>query len=335
MPTALVTGATGFFGHHVAAALLREGWNVRALARDRPRRRTPGDWDPAIVRIPGDLSSGTDLAAAASGCEAVIHVAGLVKARTLDDYREVNARGTERLVAAAGRSAPGALFILISTQAAAGPARDGIPVREGDPPRPVSWYGVSKREGELAVERGWKGPRIILRPGVLYGAGDPGLFTYFRMAASGIVPVPARRARIQTGAVDEAARAVALAASRRDLSGRTAFLCDPEPVTIGELAAMIARLPEKPARLVSLPNSFVRAAALFETLRETATRQSRPFNADKARELLAGDWLCDPTPIRRDLKLPTPVPLGEGLRATWEWYQRAGWIPAGKGPNAR
>jgi nucleoside-diphosphate-sugar epimerase len=333
MPTALLTGATGFLGHHVAAALLAEGWGVRALARDRERRRTPGPWNPAVGRVAGDLSDSTDLAAAAAGCDAIVHVAGVIKARRLADYREVNAAGTERLVRAAQQSAAGALFVLVSSQAAVGPARSGRPVREEDPPRPVSWYGISKREGELAVERGWRGPWIVLRPGVLYGPGDRGLLTYFEMAASGWVPVPARRSRIQIGSGGQAAAAVARAASRRDLAGRAGFLCDPEPVRIGDLAAEIARLPSRPARLFGVPDALVRAAAFLETAREKATGKSRPFNADKARELLAGDWLCDPAPMRRDLGLPPPIPLAEGLRETWNWYVQAGWIrdPGGAG----
>ena len=47
----------------------------------------------------------------------------------------------------------------------------------------ISWYGHSKREGELAVAESWKGGWTVLRPGVIYGAGDRGLFVYFRMAA--------------------------------------------------------------------------------------------------------------------------------------------------------
>lgn len=326
MPTALLTGATGFFGHHVAAALLAEGWTVRALARDRVRRRTPGPWNPGVERLSGDLSDATDLAGAAAGCDAVVHVAGVIKARTLADYREVNAASTERLVRAAQQSAPGAMFVLVSSQAAVGPARAGQPVREQDPPRPVSWYGVSKREGELAVERGWRGPWIVLRPGVLFGPGDRGLLTYFEMAAAGWVPVPARRSRIQLGSAWQAAAAVARAASRTDLAGRAGFLCDPDPVRIGDLASQIARLPSRPARLFAVPDVLVRAAAFLETAREKATGRSRPFNADKAREMLAGDWLCDPGPMRRDLALPPPEPLPQGLRTTWDWYVQAGWI---------
>ena len=83
---------------------------------------------------------------------------------------------------------------------------------------------------------------------------------------------------------------------------------------------------------------LVRLAGAVETLREAATGRSRPFNADKAREILAGDWLCDPTPFRRDLALPQPPPLEDGLRETWDWYRKQGWLPepgAGNRPGAR
>ncbi len=330
MPTAFLTGGTGFLGHHVARALLSQGWKVRALARQKPRRREPGLFELPIERVEGDLSGESVLSAAAAGCDAIVHAAGLVKARSLRDYREVNARGTERLLSAARASAPDALFLLVSSQAAAGPSRGGRPVAEGDPARPVSWYGTSKKEAEESVAGEWKGPWIILRPGVLYGPGDRGLLAYFRMAAAGRLPVPAARSRIQIGSGQEVAIAIARAASRKDLHGRTGFLCDPEPVTVADFARAIASLPPRPARLVLVPDLLVRLAGLAETLREAITRRSRPFNSDKAREILAGDWLCDSGPMRRDLALPVPSPLLERLRATWEWYAREGWLsPAG------
>jgi nucleoside-diphosphate-sugar epimerase len=320
----LLTGATGFLGGHVARALLGEGWRVQALVRSDPARSPILSGLP-LEYVPGDLSGSTDLAAPASGCAAIVHVAGLVKARTLEDYREVNVRGTERLLAAAARSAPEAAFVLISSQAAAGPARDGRPVTPSDRARPVSWYGTSKLEGEEAVRRDWKGPWIVLRPGVIYGPGDAGLLTYFRMAARGFVPVPAARSRIQIGPAEQIALATARAAGRRDLSGTVAFLCDPSAVTVGQLAGLVARLPQRAARLLPIPELVVRAAGLAETIRESITRRSRPFNADKARELLAGEWLCESN-LRRELDLPAPVPLEEGLRATWNWYSRQGWL---------
>lgn len=329
MPAAFLTGGTGFLGWHVAKALVSEGFRVRALARGAPTRRT-GLEDLSVEIVPGDFS-GADLADALAGSDAVIHVAGLVKARTLADYRSVNVGGTEALLAAAAAFSPAALFVQVSSQAAAGPAKNGRPVEEGDPPRPVSWYGISKLEGERAVARSWKGPWIVIRPGVLYGPRDRGLLTYFRMAQKGWVPVPAPDARVQVGPAADAALAIARAAGRRDLSGRVGFVCDPKPVSVRELAASIARAGDCRARFVPLPSPVVRLAGALETLREAVTRESRPFNADKAREVLAGDWLCDPSPLRRDLNLREPPPLEDGLRETWDWYRKQGWLPVEKG----
>ena len=321
---AFLTGATGFLGGHVARALVAQGWRVRALARSDPGRALLLEGLP-IETVRGDLSGLAGLEAAATGCDAIVHLAGVLKARTLDEYREVNVRGTERLVAAAAAVAPDAMVVQISSLSAAGPARDGRPVTPADAPRPVSWYGQSKLEGEEVVRAGWKGPWVVIRPGVIYGPADQGLLTYFRMAAKGFVPVPAARSRIQIGSVEQIALAIAKAAGRRDLAGRTAFLCDPEPVTVGHLAGLIARIPPKPARLIPLPDFLVRVAGLAETIRETLTRESRPFNADKARELLAGQWLCE-SGLRAELELPDPIPLEKGLRATWDWYRSRGWL---------
>ena len=330
MKTAFVTGGTGFVGAHVARALVAAGWSVRLLVR-RPGAAGSGLLEnlPA-ERVAGDLSEGGVPASALSGVDAIVHVAGLTKARSLEDYREVNVRGTRRLVAAAAKAAPRALFVHVSSQAAAGPSRGSVPVSEADAARPISWYGVSKREGEEEVERGFPGPWLVVRPAVVYGPGDRGLLQYFRMAARGLVPVPAARAQIQLIAAERAALALARAAGRADLAGRRSFLCDAAPVTLGELARLIGALPARRPRFVGVPDLGVRALGLCETGIELVTRRSRPFNADKARELLAGDWLCDGGPFERALELPPPRPLEEGLRAAWEWYRAAGWL-AGKG----
>ncbi|HXM80285.1 MAG TPA: NAD-dependent epimerase/dehydratase family protein, partial [Thermoanaerobaculia bacterium] len=256
MRTCLLTGATGFLGAHVARALLAHQWTVRALVRGGERRLAVLS-ATGVLPVPGDLSGETDLGAAAAGVEAVVHVAGVTKARTLEEYREVNSRGTARLVEAARRTAPDALFLAVSSQAAAGASRAGRAVEEEDLPRPVSWYGTSKREGEESVARDWPGPWIIVRPSVVYGPGDRGLLLLFRAAARGWLPVPSGRTRIQLIRAERAAEALVRAAERRDLSGRRGFLCDPAPISIGELSRSIAQLPPRRPILVPVPRALV------------------------------------------------------------------------------
>ncbi len=323
-----LTGATGFVGSHVARVLCAEGWSVRALTRTPDRIEAAGLGDLPLEPAVGDLSEASlaTLREALRGCQAVVHVAGLVKARSLEEYREINVRATDRLLAASGEAAPEALFLLVSSQTAAGPASAGRPVGEGDMARPVSWYGRSKLEAEQAVARTWRGPWIVLRPAVVYGSADRGLLSLFRAAARGWIPVPAGSSRIQVVYAPQAALAIARAAARPDLSGRVGFLCDPDPVTVRDFALRLSRLPDRRARLVPIPDAVVRLAAAVESLRGAITGRSRPFNADKAREILAGHWLCDSTPMGRDLGLPPPYPLEDGLRETWNWYKRLGWL---------
>lgn len=283
---------------------------------------------PAEV-VAGDLSEGSRdaLASGLAGCAAIVHVAGLVKARSLEDYREVNVAGTRRLLAAGRSAAPEALFLLVSSQAAAGPARDGRPVKEQDAACPVSWYGLSKLEAEEAVASEWKGPWLVLRPGVVFGPGDRGLLTLFAAAARGWVPVPAANRRIQLIHATRAAAGIAKAAGMPGLSGNRAFLCDADPVSVRDLAEAIARAPQRRARVLAIPDALVWLAGALETLREALTRRSRPFNADKAREILAGDWLCEPALMQKHLDLPLPSPLEYEMQETWNWYRQQGWLP--------
>ncbi len=332
MPTAFLTGGTGFVGGHVARGLAAAGWKVRLLARDRRRAAGPLLEGLPVELVAGSLEDEASLAAALSGVDAIVHVAGLTKARTFEDYRGVNARGTERLIAAGRRVAPDAHFLLISSQAAAGPARDGRPVRDEDPARPVSWYGKSKREAEEILASAWTGPWTVLRPAVVYGPGDTGLFQYFKMAASGWIPVPAASTRIQLIGAERAALAVVRALGREELFGRVRFLSDPEPVTLRTLAETVAGHSGRRGRLIRVPDGLVRVLGAAETALEMVTRRSQPFNADKAREILAGDWLCDGGPLAQALELPEPVPMAEGIRAAWAWYRGAGWLPGGARP---
>jgi nucleoside-diphosphate-sugar epimerase len=148
----------------------------------------------------------------------------------------------------------------------------------------------------------------------------------FQAAARGLLPVPAGRSRIQIIFAEQAALAISRAAGRSDLDRRTPFLCDPEPVAIKELCGAMARLSGRAVRLLPVPDLALWLTGAFETLCEALTRRSLPFNADKAREILAGDWLCDGAPLRRELDLPPPTPLEDGLAQTWQWYKERGWL---------
>ena len=298
LKTVFLTGGTGFVGSHTAQRFLADDWRVKALVRDPARL---GRLPTGAELVQGDLLSCEKYAPALQGVDAIVHVAGLVKALDLEAYRAVNSRGAETVAMTAARTCPEAMFVLVSSQAAAGPARDGLPVSETDAPRPVSWYGQSKLEGEEAVARAFPGPWCVIRPSVVYGRGDAGLLEMFRVVQKGFAPILAGgRRRLQLIAVEDLARMLVAAASRRDLAGRRGFAAA-DVVSMGDLARKIAEMRSPPARSIPVPAIAIQAAGLLESIRQWITRQPRPFNRDKAREILQNDWLCDARPMLRDL----------------------------------
>jgi len=97
----LVTGATGFIGGHVAGELLRRGYRVRALVREKS---DPGQLLTLGAELfRGDLLDAAAVERAVAGCEAVLHLAADFRLWAPDEqviYR-TNIDGTRQLLAAA------------------------------------------------------------------------------------------------------------------------------------------------------------------------------------------------------------------------------------------
>src|SRR6266542_3182651 len=108
----LVTGASGFRGSYLAEQLADQGHSVRLRLRETSSRRFLSGF--AYGQAPGDVTDARTLSAAIEGVDAVIHAAGLVKARSEAEFYAVNGEGTTNLVRAAERSTSVKRFIYVS-----------------------------------------------------------------------------------------------------------------------------------------------------------------------------------------------------------------------------
>ena len=157
-----MTGATGFIGSHLVENLLERGVHVRCLIRKTSDlkwlRKLP------IELVHGDCGDKASLREAVRGVDQVFHVAGVTKAINERTYFEVNALGTENLIhACLEHNTRLQKLVYISSQAAAGPCRNGGKKRESDLCEPVSPYGRSKRMGEeVAIAHSHELPLLIL-----------------------------------------------------------------------------------------------------------------------------------------------------------------------------
>ena len=148
MPTAFVTGASGFVGANLARALLDRGWRVRALVRgDAP---SLGGLD--VERVAGDLFAPA-LAEAMRGCDALFHVAATYSLwrRDRGAVMRANVDGT-RSVLAAARAAGVPRTVHTSSVAAIGARDDGAPAGEAYQSAPGRLIGAYKRSKYLAEQ---------------------------------------------------------------------------------------------------------------------------------------------------------------------------------------
>lgn len=172
MPSALVTGASGFLGQHLVRALQAEGVAVRGLSRSEA-----GDTAVAgagAIPVRGHLGDAASLQAAVRGADVVFHTASDTNNWGPRDgaQTETNIAGTERLLDAA-RQAGVRCFVYTSSVSAyshlaPGPLREDTPQRGAD-----SWinYERNKHAAERLVRESGL-PFLILQPSHILGPGD-------------------------------------------------------------------------------------------------------------------------------------------------------------------
>lgn len=324
----LVTGASGFVGRHVAEALRSAGRDVRCLVRK--------DADAAALveagfeAVRGDLSDAARLAGAVAGCDAVVHVAGMIAARSVREMRDTNEGGTGRLAAACGLVRdPPRRFVLVSSLAAGGPSAPGGAVHEDDPPRPVSRYGWTKLLGERAARRALPPATslTVIRPPAVFGPRDRGIFAFFQAASRGVRPkIGLRRRDLSMVYGPDLAAAVAAAAASERAAGRIYHVADPEVVDVHRAIAWIAEAVGRPTRPIVLPDALVHAVGLVAE--EVARFRGRvpEFSRDKAAEFLATGWVCDVTRARDELGWAPRLSLRAAFAESAAGYRAEGWI---------
>jgi nucleoside-diphosphate-sugar epimerase len=312
----LVTGATGFVGGRLTRMILARGAAVTALARPSERAQALRRLGVRVVH--GDLGTGQGLAEALRGADRVIHLAAVVKARLAADYWTVNRDGTARLVRALAACPSPPRLVLCSSLAAGGPAS---PYGAA----PVSVYGASKLAGEQAARaRAGRVPTVILRPGIVYGPGEPALLpALLPMIRLGLaVKAGLGPRRYCLVYVDDLCAALLAAAGH----GRTVEPGDPRtglyPISDGavyhwrDICRAVAMAAGRRAPLmVPLPMPAVYAAAALAELAGAAWGRVPALNRDKAREMRCADWTCVPEDAVRDLGFGATVRPAQGFAA--------------------
>jgi nucleoside-diphosphate-sugar epimerase len=280
MPTAFVTGGSGFIGGRLVERLAAEGWTVRALARSDPSAEAVRARGAQAVR--GDLDDVAAMTEGARDADAVFHLAAhLGDSGPREAFVRGNVDGTANALRAA-RAGGARRFVHVGTEAALMAGQPLVHVDERAPLRPDSkaHYSATKAMAEQLVRdaNGDGLETVVVRPRFVWGAGDTTLLpTMVDMVRAGRFRwIGGGRHRTDTTHVDNVVEGL-LRAYERGRPGEPYFVTDGEPVVFRDfvsdlVATQGVTIPDKsiPAGVASA------AAATAEAFWSAARRPGSP-----------------------------------------------------------
>ena len=310
-----VTGASGFLGGAVAAALLAAGHEVRALQR----RPTGVD---GVTDVLGSITDPVVVARAVQGADGVVHLAAKVSlAGDPAEFRAVNVEGTRMLLDEA-RRAGASRFVQVSSPsvAHAGVALAGVGAEPASPAHARGEYARTKAEAELlALERDSAALRVVaVRPHIVWGPGDTQLVgRIVDRARRGRLPLlDGGTALIDSTYIDNAATGIVAALHRADAAhGRAFVITNGEPRPVGDLLSGICIASGVRPPRWSVPAGVAKVAgSVIE--RVWALRPGTdepPMTRFLAEQLSTAHWF-DQRETRSALDWAPSVTIDEGLR---------------------
>lgn len=258
----LVTGANGFVGTALCAALRAQGVDTVGAVRS--------DALPGQLAI-GNLDADTDWSAALAGRTVVVHLAARV--HVMDDsagdplaaYRTVNVDATVNLARQAHANGV-RRFVFISSIKVNGEATNGRPFRADDAPAPVDPYGQTKLESEralqtIAAQTGME--LVIVRPPLVYGPGVKANFAnLLRLVGRGVpLPLGSVKNRRSMVALDNLVDLLIVCTRHPAAPGGIFLVSDGVDLSTAELVTMMGQAMGKRVFLVPIPVRLMHVAA--------------------------------------------------------------------------
>jgi nucleoside-diphosphate-sugar epimerase len=321
----LVTGGSGFTGSHLCARLIREGYQVRTIARKPEAAARLAHTGVEIVR--GDIQDFDTTLKATSNVEKVYHIAAIYRQEGVPRrmFWDINVTGTENLLRASLANGV-ARFIHCSTVGVHGGIRQP-PANEDTPYRPGDHYQESKTEGEKIAIRFMREKQIavtVFRPTPIYGPGDLRFLKLFKaiyhrrfwMIGSGNV-------FYHLAYIDDLIDGILLCGNKDVAIGRIYIIGGSQYLTLNALVTLIAE-----SLAVRPPERSIPIWPLY-ALAYACEQICRPFRINpplyrRRVDFFKKNRAFDISKAQKELGFAPKTDLKTGVRLTAEWYQKEG-----------
>jgi nucleoside-diphosphate-sugar epimerase/GT2 family glycosyltransferase len=294
----LVTGANGFIGQALCAALSSQGCSVRGVVRKKSQDDQPAAMDHLVI---AEIDEHTEWAPALAGIDSVVHLAARVHlmhdtaADPLSEFRRVNVDLTLNLARQAAMAGVRRFVFISSVKVNGEKTAVGQPFTADDIPQPSDAYGISKFEAEQALiqlgrETGLE--MVIVRPVLVYGPGVKANFhEMMRWVLKGVpLPLGSLGNQRSFAAIDNVVDLIAICVRHPRAANQIFLVSDGEDLSVSGLLQRTAAAFGKPARLVPVPMFLLKMGGRLLGKEQVIQRLCDTLQVDisKTRRLL--DW---------------------------------------------
>lgn len=329
MKRALVTGATGCLGRHLAIRLAEDGWEVTGMGR---QPKVGAELESAGIRfLNGDIRDEATVDEACKGQDMVFHCAALSSPwGRYRDFYSSNMEGTQKLMDGCLKNDV-QRFIHVSTPSVYFNYIPRFNVHENDPlpSKPANHYAATKLLAEQVVMEGHrKGlPSVMIRPRAIFGPYDQTLFPRIvaANAKSGVPMIGDGQALIDLTCVDNVVDALLLCRDAPDEAlGRAYNISNGDPRAFNELVSSLFGMLDMPLRRRNIPyQAAYGVAALLERVHGFIPALGEPVLTRYTVGSLSIPQTLDITDARERLGYVPRVSIEEGLQQFADWW-RAG-----------
>lgn len=289
-----LTGATGFVGRNVAARLVEDGHELKCVVRSPESGKTTFLKQLSAELTAGDILDADSLTRGAEGCDAVMHLVGIIFERRGAGFNQIHVEGTRNALAAA-KLAGVKRFVHMSAL--------------GTGPNAVSGYHRTKWEAEEAV-RGSSLGYTIFRPSIIYGPGGKFIDMLARQVRLlPLVPVIGNgRYRMQPVSVEDVAACFSGCLGNDRAINRVYEIGGPAALSYNEMIDILCRVMGKRRFKIHVPMALVRPVAWL-----SERFMPKPLLTRDQLAMLLVDNICDIAAMREELDVE-PASFEKGLR---------------------
>lgn len=319
-----ITGANGFVGTNLTKELVKRGYEVTCLVRKTSDISFIEDLPVEIIRA--DYNSQESIKAALKNNDYLFHLAAKVRAKSENEFDQSNYELTRNLVKISERASL-KKFIFLSTQAAAGPAKDLHLKTENENCFPISLYGKSKLKAENYLKDKARIPYTIIRSVSVFGPYDTDFLTVFKMIKNGIkIKCGFKEKFISLIYVKDLVKLLIMAAENKKANGEIFFACDGRTYSRQYFLDEIASAMNKSTLNIPVPMPILYSTALWNEIKQNFADKPYILNLEKAKEIKERFWLCSNDKARKILDFKPDYNLFQALKETYKWYKEQEWL---------